>query len=136
MNTGMGDQIVLTTLDKSNYLKGMLIVARLDNKLIEREKEIIRDVATRLGFSRDFYEDVLKNLMINENISDNPLAFSSPAITQIFLEEALHLAYIDNELARSEIDWLRKTAEINGLGHTQFNDFMNEFIAKKKEEAA
>ncbi len=132
----MGDQIVLTTLDKSNYLKGMLIVARLDNKLIEREKDVIRDVATRLGFSRDFYEEVLKNLMINENISDNPLMFSSPAITQIFLDEALKLAYIDSDLARAEIDWLRKTAEINGIAHNQFNDYVNDFLTRKKEEAA
>lgn len=132
----MGDLIVLTTLDKSNYLKGMLIVARLDNKLIEREKDVIRDVATRLGFSRDFYEEVLKNLMINENISDSPLMFSSPAITQIFLDEALKLAYIDSDLARAEIDWLRKTAEINGITYDQFNDYVNSFLASKKEEAA
>lgn len=136
MNTEMGDLIVLTTLDKSNYLKGMLIVARLDNKLIEREKDVIRDVATRLGFSRDFYEEVLKNLMINENISDSPLMFSSPAITQIFLDEALKLAYIDSDLARAEIDWLRKTAEINGITYDQFNDYVNSFLASKKEEAA
>ncbi|KAA0253955.1 MAG: hypothetical protein EDM75_11365, partial [Chlorobiota bacterium] len=97
---------------------------------------VIRDVATRLGFSRDFYEEVLKNLMINENISDNPLMFSSPAITQIFLDEALKLAYIDSDLARAEIDWLRKTAEINGIAHNQFNDYVNDFLTRKKEEAA
>ncbi len=132
----MGDQTVLTTLDKSNYLKGMLIVARLDYKLIEREKEIIRDVATRLGFSRDFYEDVLKNLMINENISDSPLMFSSPAITRIFLGEALKLACIDSELAPAEIDWLRKTAALNHIDQDEFEKYIDDFLMRKKEEAA
>ena len=136
MHNDMGDQTVLTTLDKSNYLKGMLIVARLDYKLIEREKEIIRDVATRLGFSRDFYEDVLKNLMINENISDSPLMFSSPAITRIFLGEALQLACIDSELAPAEIDWLRKTAVLNQIDHDEFEKYVDDFLMRKNEEAA
>ncbi|MBK7866459.1 MAG: hypothetical protein IPJ75_05425 [Ignavibacteriales bacterium] len=51
---------MLTTIDKSNYLKGLLIVARLDERLIDRERDQIRNVATRLGFSKDFYEETLK----------------------------------------------------------------------------
>lgn len=118
---------MLTTLDKSNYLKGLLIVARLDERLIDRERDQIRNVATRLGFSKDFYEDVLKNLMINENISDSPLMFSSPAIAEIFLNEALSLAYADNVLSPQELDWLRKTAEINGISSQKFTEFLASF---------
>jgi hypothetical protein len=118
---------MLTTIDKSNYLKGLLIVARLDDRLIDRERDQIRNVATRLGFSKDFYEETLKNLMINENISDNPLMFSSPAIAEIFLNEALNLAYADNELSKVELDWLRKTAEINGISGQKFTEFLASF---------
>ncbi|MBK6680632.1 MAG: TerB family tellurite resistance protein [Ignavibacteriales bacterium] len=118
---------MLTTIDKSNYLKGLLIVARLDDRLIDRERDQIRNVATRLGFSKDFYEETLKNLMINENISDNPLMFSSPAIAEIFLNEALNLAYADNELSKVELDWLRKTAEINGIPNQKFTEFLASF---------
>ncbi|GAB1441885.1 hypothetical protein MASR2M39_07200 [Ignavibacteriales bacterium] len=118
---------MLTTIDKSNYLKGMLIVARLDDRLIDRERDQIRNVATRLGFSKDFYEETLKNLMINENISDSPLMFSSPAIAEIFLNEALSLAYADNVLSKAELDWLRKTAEINGISSQKFTEFLASF---------
>ncbi len=118
---------MLTTIDKSNYLKGMLIVARLDERLIDRERDHIRNVATRLGFSKDFYEETLKNLMINENISDSPLMFSSPAIAEIFLNEALKLAYADNVLSKAELDWLRKTAEINGIPSQKFTEFVASF---------
>lgn len=118
---------MLTTIDKSNYLKGLLIVARLDERLIDRERDQIRNVATRLGFSKDFYEETLKNLMINENISDNPLMFSSPAIAEIFLNEALSLAYSDNVLAKVELDWLRQTAELNGIPSQKFTEFLASF---------
>ncbi|KAB2907359.1 MAG: TerB family tellurite resistance protein [Ignavibacteriales bacterium] len=127
---------MLTTIDKGNYLKGMMIVARLDNKLMDREKEIIRDIANRLGFSRDFYEEVLKNLMINEHIKNTPITFSSPVITRVFLREALKLAYIDSDLAPEELDWLQKTAEVNNINAKEFEAFVAEFIEKQKDEAA
>ncbi|MCA0388731.1 MAG: hypothetical protein LCH52_09575 [Bacteroidetes bacterium] len=127
---------MLTQLDKSNYLKGLLIVARIDNSLIDKEKDIIRNVATKLGFSKDFYEEVIKNLMINENISDNPLSFSSAAITEVFIDEALNLAFSDNDLSRPEVDWLRKTAEMNGISNHRFSEILTNFTILKQKEIA
>ncbi len=132
----MGDRNMLTQLDKSNYLKGLLIVARIDNSLIDKEKDIIRNVATKLGFSKDFYEEVIKNLMINENISDNPLSFSSAAITEVFIDEALNLAFSDNDLSRPEVDWLRKTAEMNGISNHRFSEILTNFTILKQKEIA
>lgn len=125
---------MLTQLDKSNYLKGLLIVARIDNSLIDQEKDIIRNVATKLGFSKDFYEEVIKNLMINENISDNPLMFSSAAITEVFIDEALNLAFSDNDLSGSEVDWLKKTAEMNGISNHRFSEILTNFTNLKQKE--
>ncbi|MBK7866460.1 MAG: hypothetical protein IPJ75_05430 [Ignavibacteriales bacterium] len=65
--------------------------------------------------------------MINENISDNPLMFSSPAIAEIFLNEALSLAYADNDLSKAELEWLRKTAEINDIPSQKFTEFLASF---------
>ncbi|MBN8545958.1 MAG: hypothetical protein J0L60_07470 [Ignavibacteria bacterium] len=125
---------MLTQLDKSNYLKGLLIVARIDNSLIDQEKDIIRNVATKLGFSKDFYEEVIKNLMINENISDNPLMFSSAAITEVFIDEALNLAFSDNDLSGPEVDWLKKTAEMNGISNHRFSEILTNFTNLKQKE--
>lgn len=130
----MGDWIMLTTIDKSNYLKGLLIVARIDNSLIDKEKDYIRNVATKLGFSKDFYEEVLKNLMINENISDNPLSFSSSAITEIFIDEALNLAYADRDVSQPELEWLKKTAEMNGISNHRFQEIISIFLTTKQNE--
>lgn len=53
----------ISILDKSNYLKGLLIVAKKDKQLAEQEKKIIRHCAEKLGFARDFYENTLKDLL-------------------------------------------------------------------------
>ena len=37
--------------DKSNYLKGLLIVAKKDKQLADSEKRIIRGIGEKLGFA-------------------------------------------------------------------------------------
>ena len=66
----------LLAQDKSNYLKGLLIIAKKDNVLAESEESIIRQFAKRLGFSTSFYEEILKSLMSNDYLSEDPLKFS------------------------------------------------------------
>ena len=56
----------IPVIDKSNYLKGLLITARKDKILAESEKKIIRKIGERLGFSSDFYEETLNNLLRNK----------------------------------------------------------------------
>lgn len=118
---------MFTILDKSNYLKGLLILARIDRKLIENEKNFIREIANKLGFSKDFYEDVLKSLMVNEYILDNPIQFSDLKIAELFFNDAFELAYSDKKLSNSEISWLIETAKVNGISEEQFYKFKETF---------
>ena len=106
---------MLTILDKSNYLKGLLILARRNNKLVENEKKIIRDAAKRLGFSRDFYEETLQNLMNNDYILENPIKFSNQDIAKLFISEGLELAYSDNELCQKELNWIKDIVKANNI---------------------
>lgn len=108
--------------DKSNYLKGLLIVAKKDNQLAEQEKKIIRHCAEKLGFARDFYEDTLKSLLANKYISEEPIIFTDKEIAESFVTEGLILAHSDNSIASVEIDWLRSVAIENNLGEKWFED--------------
>lgn len=123
---------MFTILDKSNYLKGLLILARIDRKLIENEKNFIREIANKLGFSKDFYEDVLKSLMVNEYILDNPIQFSDLKIAELFFNDAFELAYSDKKLSNSEISWLIETAKVNGISEEQFYKFKETFENSKR----
>jgi hypothetical protein len=109
-------------IDKSNYLKGLLIVAKKDNQLTEPEKKIIRSIAFRLGFAKDFYEETLKGLLANKYIVDTPIKFSDKKIAESFLLDGLRLAYSDGMVPEKEIDWLKLTASINEIKDEWFED--------------
>jgi len=122
---------VLTIIDKSNYLKGLLILARKDDKLVENEKKIIREAAKRLGFSKDFYEDTLRNLMNNKYLVDTPIKFSTTDIAKLFLSEGIELAATDNDLCEKEVTWLKSVAFENDISHDWFEETLNSIMSSK-----
>lgn len=120
-----------TLQDKSNYLKGLLIVARKDNQLADQEKNILKNISQKLGFASDFYEETIKNLLVNEHISEEPIKFSNIQIAASFISDGLHLAFSDKKIHEAEIQWLKKTAEENKLEDNWFTSELN----KIKNEA-
>ena len=126
----------LTLLDKSNYLKGLLIVAKKDNQLTEPEKQIIRDVALKLGFATEFYEDTLKSLLINKYIADDPIKFSSIKVAQSFVSDGLKLTFSDIKLPDKELNWLKLTASVNNIDAEWFNDKVRKYKESSNREFA
>ena len=112
-------------LDKSNYLRGLLIIARKDNQLAESEMNILKNISEKLGFSSDFYEETIKNLLVNEHISEEPIKFSNGKIASSFISDGLHLAYSDYKIHQAEIDWLKKVSEVNQLDNNWFPSELN-----------
>lgn len=112
----------ISIIDKSNYLKGLLITARKDNQLAESEKKIIKEISIKLGFASDFYEDTIKSLLNNKYIKDDPIKFSNKKIAESFVDDGLRLAYSDNKVSENELDWLRATAEENGISKKWFEE--------------
>lgn len=117
----------IPVIDKSNYLKGLLITARKDKKLADSEKKIIKGIAERLGFAKDFYEEVIHNLLTNRYIDEEPIKFSHIKIAESFITDGLRLAYSDNPVVSGEIDWLRRTAVKNGINEKWFEDRLQTF---------
>jgi len=113
-------------LDRSNYLKGLLITARKDNQLAESEIIIIKKLAIRLGFSSDFFEETITNLLENKYITEEPIKFSNPDIAKSFIEDGLKLALSDGSVIGDEINWLKETAKENGI--------IQDWVDKKHKE--
>ena len=116
--------------DKSNYLKGLLIIAKKDNVLTEVEESIIKQLAKRLGFSESFYEEILQSLLSNDYLSEDPLKFSDEKLSHSFIIDGLMLAYSDSILDEREIDWLRQTADVNNINILWFEDKVREVQSK------
>ena len=117
-------------LDRSSYLKGLLITARKDNQLSETEIAIIKKIATRLGFSLDFFNETISNLLENKYITEEPIKFSKQNIAQSFIEDALKLALSDDSINENETVWLKDTAKENGLDKEWVNKKMKEIQSK------
>ncbi len=116
--------------DKSSYLKGLLILAKRDKLLTESEEVIIKDIAQRLGFSTDFYEYTLQNLLQNEYLTEEPVKFSEKKLSYSFIIDGLKLVHSDNKHDDYEINWLRQTAKENNISMEWFDRKHEEF--KKK----
>ena len=119
--------------DKSIYLKGLLILAKRDKVLAESEENIIKYIASRLGFSPDFYEYTLYNLLENEFLSEEPVHFSDKKIAQSFIVDGLSLAHSDKHLDKREIGWLQDTATKNKIDIDWFNSKLKEIKSKPNQ---
>ena len=79
-------------VDRSKYLRGLLIVARMDKQISESDNKIITNTAKHLGFSSDFYDEVLNTLLFNEYICNDPVSFETSYLAKHFLTDAIKLA--------------------------------------------
>lgn len=117
-------------IDRSSYLKGLLITARKDNQLSVAEISIIKKMATSLGFSLDFFNETISNLLENKYITEEPIKFSKQDIAKSFIEDGLKLALSDDNISEDETNWLKGTAKENGLDEEWVNKKMKEIQSK------
>jgi len=122
--------VEIPQLDRSSYLKGLLITARKDNQLTESEISIIKKFATQLGFSSDFFEETISHLLENKYITEEPVKFSEKNIAKSFIEDGLKLALSDNLIGKDELSWLNETAKTNGIDDQWVNKKMKEIQSK------
>jgi hypothetical protein len=113
-------------IDRSNYLKGLLITAKIDKQLTDPEKKIIKQFSDRLGFSSDFCEEIVNNLLANEYIKEEPIIFSNTKIAMSFIEDGLNLALADDKLDAMELKWLTATAKANLIDEHWVKQKLNE----------
>lgn len=102
-------------IDRSNYLKGLFITAKLDGELNNQKKEILKEISDKLGFSRDFYEETVRNLMRNKYITEEKIKFSSKEIALSFIEDALTISIASGNLNEKEKHWLNQISEFNQI---------------------
>ena len=112
----------ISVQDKSNYLKGLLIIAKKDKVLSESEEKIIK----KLGFSTDFYEYTIQNLLTNEYLTEEPVQFEERKVARSFILDGLRLARSDNQLHDEEVEWLKQTALNNKLEPEWFIEKLND----------
>ncbi len=106
----------ISVIDGSNYFKGLLLLVRMDLKVSKPETEMMTRIGKKLGFEQEFCENAIGDVLDNAYIVDSPPKFSNRDLAKKFIRDGLVLALSDREVVHpSEEEWLRVTAEKNGL---------------------
>ncbi len=112
--------------DRGNYLRGLLILAKMDEDISEMDRTIIINTAKHLGYAPDFYEGILNTVMRNEYIRNEPIMFDSTNLAKHFLIDAMKLAGANKNLNNEELNWLKSTASMNLVDRNWFEERLQE----------
>jgi hypothetical protein len=105
----------ITVLEGSNYFKGLLLLIRKDHQIAEPEIDLMKRIGKKLGFEARFCDNAIHEILENKYIVDETPEFSTKALATKFIKDGLALASSDKGIHPSEEEWLRSTAEKNGI---------------------
>lgn len=114
--------------DRSEFLRGFLILIRKDNLIDDIEKKMALIIGHNFGFEQKFCEDSVNSILDNPYVSEAPPVFSNKIIARHFISETFRILIQIHELQMNEINWLRQTAEVNEL-----EDEIDELLSVEKE---
>ena len=112
----------ISLMDRSNYFRGLLLLIRKDQTITEPENNMLLQIGKALGFDREFCEHAIHEILDNKYIEDEPPVFQNQALAEKFIRDGFTVGFCDHDrLHTHEEDWLRRTAEKNGLESGWFN---------------
>lgn len=117
----------INILDRSKYLKGLMVLSRKDNYLSQREREILKQVGKTLGFEKRFIESAINDLMVNKYLTEEPIEFSEKYVAESFIKNGILLATSDGKLDKREASYLWKVANLNGIPKDNFLRILSDF---------
>ena len=118
----------ITHLDKSLYLKGLLLLISMDKLITESEKKFVMEAGKSLGFEHKFCENAIDEILENDHIDGKPSKFSNREIAKYFINDGLTIALSDFDLHAEELKWLSLTANENYISGLEFNHMIREFL--------
>ena len=122
---------MLSVLDASRYLRGLLVLIRRDERISEMERNLVMRVGKSLGFEGAFCANAIHEILDNSFIDDSPPLFSTKDLAMAFIKDGITVACSDDEASDSEVQWLRSTAESNGISLWWFHQELANVVKTK-----
>lgn len=126
--------MTMQLLDRSNYLKGLLILIRKDNLITPEERDLVLECGVSLGFEKKFCETAIDELLENEYLLDTPPVFSSNDLAESFIKDAIKVALADKKMHLFELQWLIETAASNNLPEKIVDDLLRYYISDTSDK--
>lgn len=118
--------------DRSNYLKGMLILAKKKKNVGTTSEISIRHIIKILDFNKEVINGSIKAIMINKYLTEDPLEFSNYNIAKSFLKNCIHIAFSDGSLNFNQVEWMVSAAKKNNLSKQWIFLEIEEYFQKYK----
>ncbi|MDP4175307.1 MAG: hypothetical protein Q8933_15135 [Bacteroidota bacterium] len=107
------------SIDESNYLRGLLLLAAVDGEVLPSEKKFIIEVGSSLGFEEEFCSEAIENIYYNKNVDRSIPRFQNKLLAKRFIEDGYKLASIDSHMSFEELMWLKKAETINSNQYSE-----------------
>ncbi len=118
--------------DRSKYYRGLLVLVGRDRVIDPRERALMLQIGKILDFDSRFCDAAMNDLLRNVHITSEPVVFSQTVIAECFLQDALGLALVDNEIHPHELAWLKKVAQANGLPDGWVEGALERFLTQDR----
>jgi len=124
----------ISAMDAGSYFRGLLLLIGKDQRITEPEVKLVKYIGKTLGFEKEFCDNAIHDILVNNFIADAPPKFSSKELAEKFIKDGLVVAASDNEIHTSEMEWLKSIAKKNGLDvRWVLNEKENVLKGKEKE---
>lgn len=114
-------------IDKSNYLRGLLILIGKDNVISDNERSQILKIGSKLGFEKKFCEDAVDDLLSNSYVDHNPPKFVNKSAAENFIMDAIKLGFSDNEIHIEVLEWIDNIAKNNKIDEDWLDDQIQKY---------
>ncbi len=123
----------ISTIDASNYLKGLMLLIRKDHKITGTEIVLLKRIGKSLGFEPEFCEKTINEILYNRFIEDNPPVFEKKELAIKFIKDGLAVIFSDNIMHQVEENWLIATAEKNDIDVSLYYEFKKNYSSKDEQ---
>jgi hypothetical protein len=121
-------------LDRSNYVKGLLLLIGKDKKISDTERVFLHKIGKTLSFNKQFIESAMNELLENKYLGNEPPVFSQKQSAEAFLRDAIKVGFVDNDLSSKEFDWLQSIAVSNGLTNEWLKNELEDYQSCKHSD--
>ncbi len=115
--------IPISPPDRIKYFKGLLSLVRK-----QEDGDQIRNFVNILGFDQAFFDFIVKNIVDNRKLINDPPQFSNLDLAKLFIKDGIKVAFTDNTIHLAQFRWLRATAIKNHLSDDWFMTEMFYFL--------
>jgi hypothetical protein len=101
--------------ERGAYYRGLLVLIRRDRNISDRERELMLQLGKKLDFDKRFCESAINDILKNPYIKDKPMLFSDRQTAEAFVNDAILVSLVDEEIHPREMTWIKEVAAVNKI---------------------